>query len=184
MLSSALKSPSDSHCTQNITQHLYHQGLLSSPFLTLQPHLLSLFLQFMTLQHIGLLQCFHSRNTHWPLTGVAQWVGHYPASQGVTGSIPRQGTCLGCRPGPWLGTGVQEMADRCFSLSPSFPFLKSKNKTRQRTEFCRSRSKKNTPEPRKISPPSTFRRNRALLTPWLQTPHLQICEDKLLLLWW
>ena len=29
------------------------------------------------------------------LTGVAPWVGHHPANQKVTGSIPSQGTCLG-----------------------------------------------------------------------------------------
>ena len=36
------------------------------------------------------------------LTGVAQWVGHCPADKKVASSIPGQGTCLGCRPGPWL----------------------------------------------------------------------------------
>ena len=34
------------------------------------------------------------------LNGAAQWVGHCPANQKVTGSIPGQGTCLGCGPGP------------------------------------------------------------------------------------
>ena len=33
------------------------------------------------------------------LVGVAQWIGHRPVNQRVTGSIPSQGTCLGCRPG-------------------------------------------------------------------------------------
>ena len=28
------------------------------------------------------------------LTGVTEFVGHYPANQKVTGSIPGQGTCL------------------------------------------------------------------------------------------
>ena len=37
------------------------------------------------------------------LTGVAQLVGRLPESEKVTGSIPGQGTCLGCRPGPQLG---------------------------------------------------------------------------------
>ena len=34
------------------------------------------------------------------LAGVAQWIEHPPMNQRVTGSIPSQGTCLGCRPGP------------------------------------------------------------------------------------
>ena len=34
------------------------------------------------------------------LAGVAQWIECQPANQGVTGSIPSQGTCLGCGPGP------------------------------------------------------------------------------------
>ena len=38
------------------------------------------------------------------LAGVAQWIGHGPVKQRVTGSIPSQGTCLSCRPGPQWGT--------------------------------------------------------------------------------
>ena len=34
------------------------------------------------------------------LTGVAQWIECRPSNQRVTGSIPTQGTCLGCGPGP------------------------------------------------------------------------------------
>ena len=52
------------------------------------------------------------------LAGVAQWTEHQPVDQRVAGSIPRQGTCLGCGPGPWLGMG--EAADRLTSLSLSF----------------------------------------------------------------
>ena len=37
------------------------------------------------------------------LPGVAQWIEHQTVNQRVTGSIPSQGTCLGCRPGPQLG---------------------------------------------------------------------------------
>ena len=37
------------------------------------------------------------------LAGVAQWIEHWPANQRVTGSIPSQGTCLGCGPGPLCG---------------------------------------------------------------------------------
>ena len=34
------------------------------------------------------------------LAGVAQWIECQPVNQSVTGSIPSQGTCLGCGPGP------------------------------------------------------------------------------------
>ena len=34
------------------------------------------------------------------LAGIAQWIEHGPVKQRVAGSIPSQGTCLGCRPGP------------------------------------------------------------------------------------
>ena len=34
------------------------------------------------------------------LVGVAQWIECRPANQRVAGSIPSQGTCLGCEPGP------------------------------------------------------------------------------------
>ena len=32
------------------------------------------------------------------LAGVAQWIEHGPENQRAAGSIPSQGTCLGCRP--------------------------------------------------------------------------------------
>ena len=39
------------------------------------------------------------------LAGVALWIEHQPVNQSVIGSIPSQGTGLGCRPGPqWGGT--------------------------------------------------------------------------------
>ena len=34
------------------------------------------------------------------MTHVAQWIECWPVSQRVASSIPSQGTCLGCRPGP------------------------------------------------------------------------------------
>ena len=34
------------------------------------------------------------------LAGVAQWIECRPANQGVAGSIPSQGPCLGWGPGP------------------------------------------------------------------------------------
>ena len=44
------------------------------------------------------------------LASVAQLAEHDPANQKVAGSIPGQGTCLGCEFGPWLGP-VQEAND-------------------------------------------------------------------------
>ena len=37
------------------------------------------------------------------LAGVAQWIEGRSVNQRVTGSIPSQGTCLGCGPGPQRG---------------------------------------------------------------------------------
>ena len=42
-------------------------------------------------------------NNSVALAGVAQWIEHGTANQRVAGSIPSQGTCLGCRPGPQQG---------------------------------------------------------------------------------
>ena len=56
------------------------------------------------------------------LAGVAQWIEHGPANQRVAGSIPSQGTFLGCRPGPQLGAWEgQPHID--ISLPLSFPSL-------------------------------------------------------------
>ena len=41
------------------------------------------------------------------LAGVAQWTEGQPTDQEGACSIPCQGTCLSCRPGPQLG-GVRE----------------------------------------------------------------------------
>ena len=58
------------------------------------------------------------------LAGEAQWVGCHPANQKVAGSI--QGTCRGCRPGPWWEACKSQpihvsLEHGCFSpsLSPS-----------------------------------------------------------------
>ena len=37
------------------------------------------------------------------LAGVSQWIERRPVNQKVSGSVPSQGTCLGCGPGPQLG---------------------------------------------------------------------------------
>ena len=45
--------------------------------------------------------------------------GHHPANRKIAGSVPGQGTCLGCRFGPQLGS-LWEAADRCFSRTSMF----------------------------------------------------------------
>ena len=69
------------------------------------------------------------------LVGVAQWIECQPANQEVAGSIPCQGTCMGCGLGPSLGVCERQPADvsltlQCFSpsLSPSLPLSLKINK--------------------------------------------------------
>ena len=42
------------------------------------------------------------------LAGVAQWVARRPENQGVAGSVPSQGTCLGFKPGRSPVEGARE----------------------------------------------------------------------------
>ena len=42
------------------------------------------------------------------MDGVAHWIECQPANQRVTGSIPSQGICLGCGPGPQQGTSQRQ----------------------------------------------------------------------------
>ena len=54
--------------------------------------------------------------------GVAQWIERQPANQRLAGSIPSQGMCLGCGPGPQSRAHErQPHIDVSLSLSPSFP---------------------------------------------------------------
>ena len=63
------------------------------------------------------------------LDGVAQWIECQPENQRVNSSIPRQGTCLGFRPDPWLGGCERQpinvsLTHQCVSLPlflPPFP---------------------------------------------------------------
>ena len=82
----------------------------------------------------GMLQ-LSDKKLGLPLAGVAQWVGHHPADQRVTGSIPSQGTCLGCGPGPRWGAHGRQPIDvsrthsySSPSLSPSLPISLNINK--------------------------------------------------------
>ena len=45
------------------------------------------------------ISVFILKNSSSALAGVAQWIECRHANQSVAGSIPSQGTCLGCRPG-------------------------------------------------------------------------------------
>ena len=60
------------------------------------------------------------------LAGVAQWIECLPANQRVTSSIPSQGTCLDCRPGPQFGVRERQphtdvSLPLCLPPFPSFP---------------------------------------------------------------
>ena len=76
------------------------------------------------------------------LAGVAQWIERQPANRQVTGSIPSQGTCLGCRPGPQLAECEKQLMSvslACFSpsLSQSPPFSLKVNKIFEKKEsYC------------------------------------------------
>ena len=60
------------------------------------------------------------------LAGVAQWFEHWPVNQRVAGSIPSQGTYLGCSSGPQQGAHErQPHIDVSLPLFfPPFPSLK------------------------------------------------------------
>ena len=42
----------------------------------------------------------HIKSPKYTLVGMTQWIECSLANQGVTASVPSQGTCLGCKPGP------------------------------------------------------------------------------------
>ena len=60
------------------------------------------------------------------LAGEAQWIGHQPMNQRVTGSIPCQGICLGFGPGPQQRAHERQphIAVSLPLFLPPFPFLK------------------------------------------------------------
>ena len=58
------------------------------------------------------------------LTGVAQWVGHWPANLKFASLTPSQGTCwLGCWLGPWSEACKRQPMDVSFTLGCFFPYL-------------------------------------------------------------
>ena len=60
------------------------------------------------------------------LACVAQWTECWPVHQRVTSSIPGQGTCLDCGPGPQLGTWDKQPHIDISSLYFSLPSPLSK----------------------------------------------------------
>ena len=54
------------------------------------------------------------------LAGVTQWIEHQPVNQRVASSIPSQGSCLGCGPGPQWGHVRGNHTLMLLSLSFSF----------------------------------------------------------------
>ena len=71
------------------------------------------------------MNAYELKNLGLALAGVAQWIERQPVNQRVTGSIPSQGTCLGCRPGPqWGARERQPHIDVSLPLFlPPFPSL-------------------------------------------------------------
>ena len=77
------------------------------------------------------------------LAGVAQWIELQ--TKGFAGSIPSQGTCLGCRPGPqWGPHERQPHIDISLSLSPSLPLSLKINKYKIVNKKRKEKRQKNT----------------------------------------
>ena len=65
-----------------------------------------------TIKELLISEKFKCKNIYdLALTGMAQWSGHHSTNQKVAGLIPGQGTCLGCRPGLWLGACERQLID-------------------------------------------------------------------------
>ena len=65
------------------------------------------------------------KGTGFALASVTQIVGNViPVDGNVTGSIPIQGTCLGCRFGPW-SVSIREVTNQYFSFTSMFLSLPS-----------------------------------------------------------
>ena len=70
----------------------------------------------------------HKKYSNEPLAGVVQWTECRPVNRKVASSIPSQGTCPGCRPGPQWGRHKRRVNVSSPSLSPSPPFSLKINK--------------------------------------------------------
>ena len=72
--------------------------------------------------HLGKQYIQLGKRKAYALSGVAQWIECWPGNQGVAGSIPGQGTWLGCGPGPLWGHVRGNHTLMFLSLSlPYFP---------------------------------------------------------------
>ena len=60
------------------------------------------------------------------LADVTQWIEHQPANLEVAGSIPSQGACLGCGPGPHLGECERHPISVSLPLFPPSPLSENK----------------------------------------------------------
>ena len=54
---------------------------------------------------------------------MVQWIECRPENQKITSSIPSQGTCLGCRPGPRVGVCERQLIDVSLTHDVSLPFF-------------------------------------------------------------
>ena len=88
-----------SHTSQDLPPfYLFFSGVFSCYFIW------GMFLNPTSILAASLcLYTVHIRDRKGALAGVAQWIECWPENQRVTGSIPSQGTCLGCGPGPQWG---------------------------------------------------------------------------------
>ena len=78
------------------------------------------------LEELDSTRCF-IKNVNGVLAGVVQWIECQPANQRVAGSIPSQGSCLGCGPCPQQGVHKRQPHIDVSFLFP-LPSPLSKNK--------------------------------------------------------
>ena len=73
------------------------------------------------------------------LAGVTQWIERQPVNKKVTGSIPSQGTCLGCGTGPHLRECKKQPINVFLSLPSRLfknKYIKSFKNVPQRPSSC------------------------------------------------
>ena len=78
--------------------------IYSSIYTLILYHCLLLILRLLSKAIISLYVSYKKLYIYMALAGVAQCIECQPENQRIAGLIPSQGTCLGCGPGPWLGT--------------------------------------------------------------------------------
>ena len=83
---------------QGTTIHQSFQPALFTQLQWFRPNLVVWVLEESTQCRTAKLLCKHL-HTQTALAAVAHWIECQPVNERVAGSIPTQGTCLGCRPG-------------------------------------------------------------------------------------